>query len=292
MTSMKKMWMMLMASLAICHYGISQAATALWKTLPVAPPMMAADDSGFAPVNDIKMYYAIFNKNGKDPVFLLHGGFSNSDTWSFEVPLLSKTHMVIIADSRGHGRSSMSGQPFSYNLMASDVLRLMDYLKIKRAAIVGWSDGGILGLILAIHHPDRISKLFTFGANFDISGYKTEAPDTSSSSLSRQFFTRAQADYRRLSPTPDSFGALQSAMGKLYGAEPHLDPEDIKAIKAPTVIAFGEYEQFIRRDHFEALAKLIPNARLVMLPNVSHGGPIQDPAGFHRALLSLLDSPQ
>lgn len=284
--------MILMASLAICYPGISQPATALWKTLPVAPPMVAADDSGLAPVNDIKMYYAIFNKNGKDPVFLLHGGFSNSDTWSFEVPQLSKTHSVIIVDSRGHGRSSMSDQPLSYDLMASDVLQLMDYLKIKRAAIVGWSDGGILGLILAIHHPDRITKLFTFGANYDISGYKTEAPDTSSSSLSRQFFTRAQADYRRLSPTPDSFGAFQSAMGKLYAAEPHLAPEDIKTIRAPTVIAFGEHEQFIRRDHFEALAKLIPNARLVMLPNVSHGGPLQDPAGFHRALLNLLDSPQ
>jgi len=284
--------MILMASLAVYHYSISQPAPALWKTLPVAPPMIAADDSGLAPVNDIKMYYAIFNKNGKDPVFLLHGGFSNSDTWSFEVPLLSKTHLVIIADSRGHGRSSMSGQPLSYNLMASDVLHLMDYLKIRRAAIVGWSDGGILGLILAIHHPDRITKLFTFGANYDISGYKTEAPDTASSSLSRQFFARAQADYRRLSPTPDSFGVLQRALGKLYGAEPHLDPEEIKTIRASTVIAFGEHEQFIKREHFESLAKLIPNAKLVMLPNVSHSGPLQDPAGFHRALVTLLDSPQ
>lgn len=292
MTPMKKMCMILLTSVAVCHYGISQPATALWKTLPVAPPMVAADDSGLAPVNDIKMYYAVFNKNGKDPVFLLHGGFSNSDTWSFEVPLLSKTHMVIIADSRGHGRTSMSGQPLSYNLMASDVLQLMDYLKIRRAAIVGWSDGGILGLILAIHHPDRITKLFTFGANYDISGYKTETPDTSSSSLSRQYFARAQADYRRLSPTPDSFGVLQRAMGKLYRAEPHLDPEEIKTIRAPTVIAFGEHEQFIKREHFEALAKLIPNARLLMLPNVSHGGPIQDPAGFHRALTNLLDGPQ
>lgn len=278
-----------MASLAIHHDAVCQPALALWKTLPVAPPMVTADNSGLAPVNDIKMYYAIFNKNGKDPVFLLHGGFSNSDTWSFEVPLLSKTHMVIIADSRGHGRSSMSGQPLSYNLMASDVLLLMDYLKIKTAAIVGWSDGGILGLILAIHHPDRITKLFTFGANYDISGYKPAVTDTSTS---RQFFTRAQADYRRLSPTPDSFGVLQSAMGKLYHAEPHLDPKDIKTIRASTVIAFGEYEQFITREHFEALAKLIPNARLLMLPNVSHSGPLQDPAGFHRALVNLLDSPQ
>ena len=283
---MKKAWLILTALLAIYGSGMSQATMPLWKTAPVAPPMAAADESGLAPVNDIKMYYAIFNKTGKDPVFLLHGGFSNSDTWGFEVPLLSKTHMVIIADSRGHGRSSMSDQPLSYNLMASDVLALMDYLKIRKAAVVGWSDGGIFGLILAIQHPDRISKLFTFGANYDTSGYKKEPPDTA---LFRRFITRAEADYRRLSPTPDGFGALQNALGKLFSSEPHLDPQDIKTITAPTVIAFGQYEQFIKREHFETLAKLIPNARLVMLPNVSHGGPLQDPTGFHRAVMELLD---
>ena len=286
MIPMKKTWMILIVLLAVYGNGMSQAATPLWRTLPVAPPMAVADDSGFAPVNDIKMYYAIFNKNGKDPVFLLHGGFSNSDTWSFEVPLLSKTHMVIIADSRGHGRSSMSDQPLSYNLMASDVLQLMDYLKIKRAAIVGWSDGGILGLILAIRYTGRVSKLFTFGANYDTSGYKTAVTDTSTS---RRFMARAEADYRRLSPTPYGFGALKKALGKLYSTEPTLDPKDIKTIRASTVIAFGQYEQFIKREHFEKLAGLIPNARLVMLPNVSHSGPLQDPAGFHKALVSFLD---
>jgi pimeloyl-ACP methyl ester carboxylesterase len=283
---MKKALIILIPLLAAYSYGMSQAETPLWKTSPVAPPMVAADDSGLAPVNDIKMYYAIFNKNGKDPVFLLHGGFGNSDVWSFEVPLLSKTHMVIVSDSRGHGRSSMSDQPLSYNLMASDVLKLMDYLKIKKASVVGWSDGGILGLILAIQHPGRVDRLFTYGANYDTSGYKKEVPDTA---LSRRYMRWAEADYRRLSPTPDGFGALKSALGKLYSTEPVLDPEDIKKIKAPTVIAFGQYEQFIKREHFETLAKLIPHARLVMLPNVSHGGPQQDPAAFHLALMDLLD---
>jgi pimeloyl-ACP methyl ester carboxylesterase len=283
---MKKAWMILIGATIVYGYGMSQPVTPLWKTMPVAPPMPAAEESGLAPVNDIRMYYAIFNKHGIDPVLLLHGGFSNSDTWSFEVPLLSKSHMVIIADSRGHGRSSMSGRPLSYDLMASDVLQLMDYLKIKRFAVVGWSDGGILGLILAIHHPERISKLFTFGANYNTSGYKTEVPDTS---LFRRYMAQAEADYRRLSPTPDSFGTLKNALGKLYSNEPNLDTVDIKTIKASTVIAFGQYEQFITPEHFESLAKLIPHARLMMLPNVSHGGPLQDPAHFHEALMTLLD---
>jgi pimeloyl-ACP methyl ester carboxylesterase len=251
--------------------------------------MPQADESGLAPVNDIKIYYAIFNKKGKDPVILLHGGLTSSDYWGFEVPLLSATHEVIVVDSRGHGRSSMSDQPFSYNLMSSDVLQLMDYLRINKASIVGWSDGGIIGLILAIHSPDRVNKLFTFGTNYNLSGYKDEPSDTTTAA---HFMAQAQANYRKLSPTPDSFISFRKALGKMYSVEPDLKPEDIKTIKAPTIIACGQYDQFIKPEHFAELAHLIPNAKLVVLPNVSHGGALQDPAAFHKAVADLLDATQ
>ena len=248
--------------------------------------MPKADESGFAPVNDIKMYYAIFNKEGKDPVLLLHGGLVSSDYWSSEVRLLSKTNKVIIVDSRGHGRSTMSDQPFSYNLMALDVLQILEYLKIKKVSIVGWSDGGIIGLILAIQNPERVNKLFTFGTNFNLSGYKSEPSDTA---MSARFMAQVQANYREYSPTPDNFAGLLKALGKMYSIEPDLKPAEIETIKAPTVIAFGEYEQFIKREHFQSLAKLIPGSKLVMIPNVSHGGPMQDPVHFHEAVMMLLD---
>jgi pimeloyl-ACP methyl ester carboxylesterase len=284
---MKQTWMILIAMLIVDCYATSQTTLALWKTLPEVPPMLKADESGLAPVGDINLYYAIFNKEGNDPVILLHGGMISSDYWGFEVPLLSKTHKVIIVDSRGHGRSTMSNLPLSFSLMASDILQLMDYLKIKKASIVGWSDGGIIGLVLAIQNPERINKLFTFGANYNLSGYKSEPPDTAMAAL---FMARVQANYRKLSPTPDNFAGLRKALGKMYSAEPDLKPAEIKTIKAPTVIAFGQYEQFIKRDHFQNLAQLIPGAKIVMLPNVSHGGPLQDPTHFHRAVMMLLDA--
>ncbi|HXB42546.1 MAG TPA: alpha/beta hydrolase [Puia sp.] len=282
---MRYYWIIL-ASMSIAGGSLfAQPALPLWKTVPEAPPMIHADQNGLAPVDGINLYYAVFNKGGKDPVILLHGGFGNSECWGFEVPLLSKTHRVIIADSRGHGRSNMDDQPFSYDLMAKDVLALMDYLKIEKASVVGWSDGGIIGLILAIHHPERVSKLFTYGANFNLSAYLEEPPD---STVSARYMAQAAAAYRRLSPTPDGFDKLKNALRELYAKEPDLKPEDIQTIKARTVIACGEHEQFIRRGHSEALARLIPGARLVVLPNVSHGGPLQDPAGFHQAVATLL----
>ena len=283
---MKQILIIFFSVLIAGSSATSQTTTPLWKTLPDVPPMPRPDESGLATVNDIKMYYAIFNKDGKEPVILLHGGLVSSDEWGFEVPLLSKKHKVIVVDSRGHGRSSMSDQPLGYNLMASDVLQLMDYLKIKKASIVGWSDGGIIGLILAIKYPERVDKLFTFGTNYNLSGYKSEPFD---SALAARFMARVQANYRKLSPTPDEFAGLRKALGKMYSTEPDLKPEEIKTIKAPTVIACGQYEQFIKLEHFQGLAHLIPNAKLVILANVSHGGPLQDPAHFHQAVVNLLD---
>jgi pimeloyl-ACP methyl ester carboxylesterase len=81
---------------------------------------------------------------------------------------------------------------------------------------------------------------------------------------------------------------LRKALGKLYSVEPDIDTNEIKKIKASTVIACGEYEQFYTRAQFESLARLIPGAKLVVMPNVSHGGPIQDPDGFHAAVIKLL----
>jgi alpha-beta hydrolase superfamily lysophospholipase len=169
------------ALIVLSHITNASAQVPLWKTMPDIPLMTKADESGLAPVNGIQMYYARFNKGGKDPVLLLHGGFANSGFWAFEVPLLAKTHEVIIADSRGHGRSTMTDKPFTYNLMSSDVLQLLDYLKIKITSIVGWSDGGIIGLILAIHHPERVNKLFTYGTNFNHTGDSSLPMDTAMS---------------------------------------------------------------------------------------------------------------
>ena len=131
-----------------------------WKTLPDIPAMSNSDTSGLASVNGARLYFAVFNKTGKDPVLLLHGGFSSSDDWGFEVPLLATTHQVIVMDTRGHGRSTMDDQLFSYDLFASDVKGLMDLLRVPKVSIVGWSDGGITGLVMAMKYPAYINKLW------------------------------------------------------------------------------------------------------------------------------------
>ncbi|MCP4412024.1 MAG: alpha/beta fold hydrolase [Gammaproteobacteria bacterium] len=114
----------------------------LWKTLPPPQAMPEADKSGSLKINNISLHYGIYGK-GK-PLILLHGGLGHSDFWSNQVLELQKNHQVIVIDSRGHGRSSSDKQAYSYHLMASDVLGVMDALSISKADLLGWSDGGLV----------------------------------------------------------------------------------------------------------------------------------------------------
>ena len=260
----------------------------LWATLPDPPAMPKADQSGFFNHDGARLYYAVFHRGAGRPVILLHGGMASSESWGSEVPLLAD-HEVVVMDSRGQGRSSRSDGPLSYGLMASDVLALMDKLNLRRASIVGASDGGIIGLLLAIDHPTRVDKVFAWGANYNTHSDRLTPADPALKGIGQAYLAKMQAEYRRLSPTPDGFQSLVAALGKMYAVEPNITPEQLGRIKAPTVIADGEYEQFIDPSHTAQLAGLIPGARLVIIPDVSHGGPQQAPADFHAAVVSLLD---
>lgn len=135
----------------------------LWQELPPTPRLPKAERAGYAPVNGIKLWYSVFGQG--EPVVFLHGGLANADYWGHQVPAVARHYQVIVMDSRGHGRSTRDDRPYGYDLMADDVVALLDYLGVKRAAIVGWSDGAILGLDLALRYPSRVSKVFAFAAN-------------------------------------------------------------------------------------------------------------------------------
>ena len=122
----------------------------------------------YAEVNGIKMYYETLGEG--PPLLMLHGVTVSSECWSWQLDPFARHFQVIVPDSRGHGRSTDSDQPFSYAVMASDVIELLKHLQIQSADLCGWSDGGIIGLHLAIHHPGVIKKQILVGANFDVNG--------------------------------------------------------------------------------------------------------------------------
>jgi pimeloyl-ACP methyl ester carboxylesterase len=254
-----------------------------WMTLPPTPSLPAAVQSGSVPVGSARIWYATYGRGA--PVVLLHGGLANSDYWGLLARALQSRYRVIVIDSRGHGRSTNDGKPYGYDLMTDDVVAVLDHLKIRTAAIVGWSDGAILGLDMAIRHPERLTRLFAFAANSDPSG----VADISASPVFDAYIERASHEYEKLSQTPKGYKDFLAAITKMWETQPDFTPAQLGSIKAPTWIVDGDHDEAIKRDHTERLASLIPGAGLLIQPQVSHFSFIQDPAQFNADVLHFLE---
>lgn len=269
-------------------FGVAGAASAAgsdgWKLLPELPAMPAPATSGYVPTQGARIYYATYGQGA--PVVLLHGGLSSGEYWANQIPVLAKTHRVIVIDSRGHGRSTRDERTYTYELMASDVVAVMDALGVPKAAVVGWSDGAIIGLVMAMKHPQRLTRVFAFAANMDPSGVDLEAANRPPFSI---FVTRAEKQYARLSPTPTGFDAFVAAIGKMWATEPNYAAADLAKIRLPVAIVDGDHDEEIKADHTAYLARTIPGAQLILLPGVSHFAMMQNPAAFNAAMTRFLD---
>jgi len=199
--------------------------------------------------------------------------------------LLKCGYRAVTIDSRGHGRSTRDARPYSYELMASDVLAVMDALHLERAATVGWSDGACIALILAMQSPARVAGVFFFGCNMDPSGTKEVAE---SDPVLGRCFSRHARDYAAMSATPDQFQAFVAAVGLMMKTEPNYSARDLAKIQVPVVIVQSEHDEFIKLDHAEYLARSIPGAEFLLLPAVSHFAPLQRPGEFNNVVRDFL----
>jgi pimeloyl-ACP methyl ester carboxylesterase len=259
-------------------------AEALWQTLPPTPNPATYDHSQRAELNGVALYYAIVG-NGP-PVVLLHGGLANSDYWGNQVAALRPQHTVIVMDSRGHGRSARDTRRFGYDLMADDVVALLDHLKLPKADVVGWSDGAIIGLDLAIRYPDRVGKVFAFAANTKISGVQDNVDKNPTFAA---FMARAGHEYATLSPTPGRYDDFVTQIGKMWATQPNWTDKQLRSIRTKVLVVDGDHDEAIRRPHTEYMAATIPGAGLLILPNTSHFAFLQDPILFNAAMLHFLD---
>jgi pimeloyl-ACP methyl ester carboxylesterase len=250
-----------------------------------APPLPGPVDQGHVDHEGARIWFAAYGSGA--PVILLHGGLGHAGNWGHQVPsLIDAGRRVVVVDSRGHGRSTRDARPFTYELMAGDVLAVMDALGIDRAALVGWSDGACVALILGRHAPRRVDGVFFFGCNMDPSGTKEIAwPQP----VIDRCFARHARDYAALSATPEGFDDLVGAVGRMQRTEPNYAARDLAEVRVPVTIAHAEHDEFIERDHASYLHRTIPGAAFVLLPDVGHFAPLQRPATFDAALLEFLD---
>ena len=162
----------------------------------------------------------------------------------------------------------MRPEPLSYRLMADDMLKLLGTLGLRRVDVVGWSDGGIIGLDLAMRVPDRIGRLVVIGANYDVNGLVQVPAPRPTCRPARLLCPHA--------PDPAHWPELYRKVVTMWRTEPHYKPEELARIRAPTLVVAGEFD-VVRRDHTDRLAKAIPGAEEAIIAGGSHFLPARSP---------------
>lgn len=216
-------------------------------------------------INDVSIYYETYGAG--PPVLVLHGGLGSIEGMSYQIMKLAESHLVVAADTRGHGRSTPSSAPMSYTLIADDMLKLLDRLRIPQADVVGWSDGGIVALDLAIHHPGHVRRLVAISANFDTDGLVAN-PGTSSEVPASEI-PSAPLRYKLLAPDPTQWPVLYRNVVTMWRTQPHYTLEQLSHIKAPALIMAGQFD-VIKREHTDQLAKSIPDSKEIIVQGSTH----------------------
>lgn len=208
---------------------------------------------------DIKLYYETYGQ-GK-PLLLIHGNGGSIRDYRYQIPYFSKSYQVIAVDSRAQGKSVDSGSVLNYEMMADDFEALLTHLKIDSAYVIGWSDGGINGLLLAIRHPKKVKKLAITGANLtpDASVLDPEGTKMISEELAK--LRAAQQD----ATTKNTIKLLH-----MMEVEPNIPLTDLHKIKCPVLVMGGDFD-VIRPEHTLQIFQNIPQAYLWILPESGHG---------------------
>lgn len=235
---------------------------------------------------DADLYVETHGPAAGQPVLLLHGGIGSTDDWVDQVSALVDTGFQVVAmDCRARGRSTWGDETLSFELMTADALAVLDALGIAQVDLVGWSDGAIIGLEMAIRHRERLRKLVLYGGLARTDGSVAEPLMTPAFEAA---FARLSADQLRLSPQPDRFDELQQTLFALYATAPNFLDDDLRGITTPTLVLDGAEEELILPAETQRLASLIPGAELIIMPGTGHFAPFEQPEAFTRIVETFL----
>jgi pimeloyl-ACP methyl ester carboxylesterase len=238
-----------------------------------------------------RIYWEEFGKADGPPVIVLHAGLCSIAFMGGQIEsLAAEFYRVIAIDSRGHGKSSNTAPVPTYEMLSDDVVGVMDALKIAQADIVGWSDGGNLGLDLARRYPDRIHKVVAFGAN------RTPPPDGQDPEETKEFkdakpdaamFWPLRHLYEKNSPTPEKWSEFFERERAMVFAGPNWSLEQLATIRAPVLLLNGEHD-LVLLPYATEMKNAIPGARLEIVPGEAHELPLANPTAANPIMLAFL----
>jgi pimeloyl-ACP methyl ester carboxylesterase len=280
------------------------AALALGLLLCAAAAARAQEPTkGYAPVNGLRLYYEVHGSGVDEPLVLLHGSYMSIESnWSGWIDAFAKQRKVIALEMQGHGRTADIERAFSYASLADDVAALLGHLHVKRADLLGYSMGGGVAMQVAIRHPAQVRKLVSVSAVFRHDGWVQPALDAYQHMSADAFKgTPIEADYKRLSPTPEAFPSFVKRVIAM-DLEPYdFGAERLAATQAPFFFIHGDADG-VRLEHIsemfrikgkELFGDLQPRSesRLAILPDTTHVSLMQRADAIVPMVNAFLDAP-
>ena len=225
---------------------------------------------------DIKHYY--IESGQGEPIIFLHGNGESCDYFRGQIDVFARRFHVFAIDTRGHGKTPRGDRPFTIRQFAEDLLEFMDDHQIEKAHLLGFSDGGNIAMIFAMQHPDRVDRLILNGANLNPGGVKraTQIPIEIGYRIARRFSGKSDS------------ARLHAEMLGLMVNDPNVRPEELKAIRAKTLVIAGT-KDMIRKSHTRLIAASVPDSRLVFIKG-DHFIANRKPEEFNRVVLRFLQS--
>ena len=240
----------------------------------------------YVDVNGLRTWHEVRGEG--HPVVLLHGAFAGAASWSAQAPVLAAAgYKVHAPERRGHAHTPDVEGPLTYEVMADDTVAYLEGVVDGRAHLVGWSDGAVVGLLVAQRRPDLVDRLVLIGQYYNSSGKVTGGLDELLRAGGDQVMSFLRAGYDPVSPDgPDHFPVVYAKMLQMVATEPELDLESLAAVGAPTLVLQGDRDE-VTLEHGAAVAAALPQGRLAVLPG-THLLPIENPEVVNALLLWFL----
>ena len=219
-----------------------------------------------------KIYYEVYGKGR--PVVLLHGGlFGDISEYEKLIPKLSEHYQVIAIETRGHGKSEIGHQLFTYKLMAQDAYTIIRHLTGDSTIIIGFSDGAVIGMNLTMEHPEIVRKLVFAGGNISKEDYRTgvnEDLEKLTGKTMERDYPDFVKDRKKVMPEPERWDEFVEKLKHAWLNQVKAGPEQLKNVKCPVLVVGGDRDQYNTIDNFYKVYKLLPNASLAIIPRSDH----------------------
>lgn len=233
----------------------------------------------FIKTRGFNIYYETYGTG--EPLLIIHGNGGSINDFLYQIPYFSKSYKVILADSRAQGKSADTGDSLSYEMMSDDLNALLDTLHTDSCYVIGWSDGGINGLLLAMRHPEKVKKLAVTGANL--------WPDTTAvDPFVYKWVIKLNDTLKKMPLTPRVKNDRKLA--HLLAYEPHIATQQLSKIQCPTLVIGGDHDVLLPK-HTMLIAESISKSYLWILPNSGHSTPVNYKDQFNEVVNNFFKNP-